>query len=55
VGDQRARGVVAFYLFGEHHTEIPRRNLIPASTARRITEEFYVTGRPSGAVSWEDA
>ena len=26
VGDHRAQGAVTFFLFGEHHTEIPRRN-----------------------------
>src|SRR5512144_437743 len=29
VGDSKADGGVAFYLFGSQHTEIPKRNLIP--------------------------
>jgi hypothetical protein len=54
VGDQRAQGAVPFFLFGEYHTEIPRRNVILTSTARLIVREIYGTGEESTAVPWED-
>lgn len=55
VGDAAAAGVVAFYLLGSQHTEIPRRNLIPASTARRLARQFLTSGKVSEDVSWEPA
>ena len=53
VGDTDADGIVAFYLFGAHHTEIPRRHLIPAMEMRQVVREFVETGVPSSSVAWE--
>ena len=55
VGDAKASGEVAFYLLGSHQTEIPRRHLIPAATARRLTKQFLESGKLSKEVSWEPA
>ena len=53
VGDTEADGIVEFYLFGTHHTEIPRRHLIPAMEMRQVVREFVETGVPSSIVAWE--
>lgn len=55
VGDPNATGAVAFFYMGEHHTEIPEKNLIPASTARSIVRQFLGTGDRSEIVPWEQA
>ena len=55
VGDAQADGAVSFYLLGSQQTEIPRRNLIPAPTARRLARQFLTTGRVSEDVTWERA
>lgn len=55
VGDAARDGVLAFYLLGSHKTEIPRRNLIAAATARRIARQFLATGKVSEEVAWEPA
>lgn len=55
VGDAAADGAVAFYLLGSQQTEIPRRNLIPAATARRLARQFLTTGKVSEDVKWERA
>jgi hypothetical protein len=54
VGDTAADGVVAFYLHGDHHTEIACRHLIPTEQAREIVREFFDTGRRSASVEWEE-
>ena len=53
VGDPSATGAVDFFLLGEHHTEIPEKNLIPAGTARLIARQFLETGDRSEIVPWE--
>jgi hypothetical protein len=55
VGDATADGAVAFYFLGSQHTEIPRRNLIPANTARRLARQFLTTGKVSEEAQWEPA
>jgi len=50
--DQAQRGAVFFFL-DTQHTEIPRRNLIPATQARQIVREFFETGSRSTSVKWE--
>ena len=55
VGDAAADGAVAFYMLGSQQTEIPRRNLIPATTARRLARQFLTTGKVSEDVKWERA
>jgi hypothetical protein len=54
VGASEAEGVVAFYLHGQHHTEIPRRNLISTPEALRIVQEFFERGSRSTSVEWEE-
>ena len=54
VGDPNADDVVAFYLHGVHHTEIPRRYLVEAATAREVVREFTARGTRSTAVVWEE-
>jgi hypothetical protein len=54
VGDRKAKGVLAFYLLGNHHTEISQRYLIPISRAREIVRGWLQTGvRPLGQ-QWEE-
>jgi len=55
VGDATASGEVAFYLLGSQHTEIPRRNLIPTPSARRLAKQFLETGKLPKDVTWEAA
>ena len=55
VGDAAADGVVAFYFLGSQQTEIPRRNLIPSTTARRLAQQFLTSGKVSEEASWEPA
>lgn len=52
-GDDDTPGVMEFFLHGEHHTEILRRNLIPAEQVRQVVREFFETGRRSDTVAWE--
>jgi hypothetical protein len=54
VSDNVSDGYVAFLLHGQHHTEIPKRNLIPAFQARQIVREFCVTGNRSTNAKWEE-
>lgn len=53
VGDPQAEGAVSFYLFGNAHTEVLRRNLIPAAQARLVVREFFDTHSRSSQVEWE--
>lgn len=55
VGQPHADGAVSFYLLGTQHTEIPRRNLIPATTARRLARQFLTSGKVSEEAKWEPA
>lgn len=55
VGNASAHGSVAFYLLGSQHTEIPRRNLIPVDSARRLARQFLESGTVSAEVAWEPA
>jgi Immunity protein Imm1 len=55
VGDSNAIGEVAFYLFGSHHTEIPRRHLIPTPMARQLALQFFESGQVKQVVDWEPA
>jgi hypothetical protein len=54
VGDSEVDGGVDFYLHNYHHTEIPRRNLIPTTQAKVVVEEFVRSGRRSADVQWEE-
>ena len=55
VGDQSARGEIAFYRLGAHRTEIPRRNLIPTAVARKLVKGFLESGKVSQDMTWEPA
>ncbi len=54
LGDNDLDGVISFYLHGNHHTEIQRKNLIPLDKARFIVATFFQTGIRSEIVSWEE-
>jgi hypothetical protein len=54
VGDVTASGMVAFYFLGSHHTEIPRRHLIPTTTARHLAKQFLESGKRSQEGTWEE-
>jgi Immunity protein Imm1 len=52
VGDGMSDSGAVFFLGGDH-TEVSRRNLLPASDARRIFREFFNTGVASTSCYWE--
>jgi hypothetical protein len=54
LGNKDATGTVDFYLHGEHHTEIPRRFLVPLSVTQRVVREFLETGRRAGQLAWDE-
>jgi len=54
VGNDRAQRGAVFFFLNKQHTEIPRRNLIPAAQARQIVREFFETGSRSTSVKWEE-
>lgn len=54
VGESNTEGVSAFYLFEKHHTEIPRRNLIPINTAREVLNKWIQTETRPTKVEWEE-
>jgi len=54
VGDDSAEGELAFYLSGNHHTEISRRNLIPAVKARQALYEWIRTEVRPSDIEWEE-
>lgn len=53
IGDPRANRCTAFFFAGLLRTQIPARNLLPATKARQILREFYNTGTRSTMVEWE--
>jgi hypothetical protein len=52
VGDGMSDSGAVFFLGGDQ-TEVSRRNLLPASDARRIFREFFNTGVASTSCYWE--
>lgn len=54
LGNRDAEGIVAFYLFGNHHTEIRQRHLIPVVKARNLLYEWIQTGTRPTNVEWEE-
>jgi hypothetical protein len=54
VGNRDAEGTVAFYLFGTHHTEVRRRNLIPMIKARNLLYEWIQTEVRPTNIEWEE-
>ena len=53
IGDARADHGAVFFFLGGRSTEIPRRNLLPATKAREILREFFETGVRPAIVEWE--
>jgi len=53
VGESLDEDGVDFYLHGQHHTQIPRRLIIPWAAAQRVIREWIATGKRSRAVSWD--
>lgn len=53
VGDARADHGAVFFFLGWRSTEIPQRNLLPATKAREILREFFKTGVRSTIAEWE--
>jgi len=53
VGDERTVHGIVFFFLNARPTEIPQRNLIPATQARQIVREFLETGNRSKSVKWE--
>jgi hypothetical protein len=54
VGDGHAEGKSVFYFHDEHHTEIPRRHLIPSTSMRQVVREVFASGRRSPDITWEE-
>jgi len=44
--------VVAFWLHGDHHTEVPCRYLVAPSVARAALQEFLRSGARFAGVNW---
>ena len=53
IGDARVDHGATFFFLGWRSTEIPQRNLLPATKAREILGEFFKTGVRSSLVEWE--
>jgi len=53
VGDVRSHEGAVFFLLRGDSFEIPGRNLLPSSDARRIFREFFNTGVASTSFYWE--
>jgi len=53
VGESRGDRGAVFFSHGWRRTEVPERNLLPASTARQILRWFFETGLRSTDIDWE--
>jgi hypothetical protein len=55
VGDAKtAEPVMTAYVGLTHHTEFPRRWVVPISNGRRATREFLTTGQRPTSLNWEE-
>jgi hypothetical protein len=54
VGNVDEQRVLAFYLLGNHHTEIRQRNLVPVAQAREALRKWIQTGIRSAEMKWEE-
>jgi hypothetical protein len=54
VSDKNATDTFDFYFQGVHHTEIPRRNILPSALARELSRAFVVTGTIPESIEWEE-
>ena len=52
--DDDKDGTFNFYLQGLHHSEIPRRNILPVSKARELARTFLITGTIPEGIEWEE-
>ena len=52
--DSDKDGTFNFYFQGLHHTEIPRRNILPISKARELARTFLITGIIPEDIDWEE-
>ena len=53
VGDEAVKGLIDYKFFG-HFSEIPAREAIPVEQAMEAAVEFFVSGRLSEGLEWED-
>ena len=53
IGNARADWGAAFFSNGWRRTEVPERNLLPATKARQILREFFETGTRPTNIDWE--
>jgi len=53
IGNAHADWGAAFFFHGWRRTDIPERNLLPATIARKILREFFLTGTRSMSIDWE--
>ena len=51
---QEDHPVLTAFLGLEHHTEFPRREVLPISAGRQAAREFMLTGRRPASVQWEE-
>ena len=53
LGDPSEEGVLAYWLTGNHHGEVPRWSMVPTEAAREAVRRFIATeyGLP-GNVTW---
>jgi hypothetical protein len=54
VGDPSADDVRAFYVYGDHYTEVLGRHTLPPDAARRAVEYFARTRQLAPDVQWEE-
>ncbi len=54
VSDKNAADTFDFYFQGLHHTEIPRRNILPSAFARELSRALVVTGTIPESIEWEE-
>jgi hypothetical protein len=54
VGNPERQGHMAFWLLGQHHTEIELRHLLPIETTVSTAGEFLETLTLSRSVMWEE-
>lgn len=46
--------ILTAYISFQHHTEFPRRWVVPAAAGRLATHEFLQTGTLSQCIEWEE-
>lgn len=53
IGNARAQWGANFFSHGWRRAEVPERNILPATQARRVLREFFETGIRSTSIDWE--